>query len=56
MPNYVTTGGAVAEIWRFIDFFTKWRPSAILDLSDAYWDHPRRVGLHGGLYRCAKFG
>jgi len=31
-------------------FFSKWRPSAILDLSDAYWDHPRRQ--LGGLYRC----
>jgi len=30
------------------------RPSAILDLSGAYWDHPR--SLLGGLYRCAKFG
>ena len=29
-------------------------PSAILDLSGAHWDHPRR--LLGGLYRCAKFG
>jgi len=22
-------------------FFSKWRPSAILDLLGAYWDHPR---------------
>jgi len=35
-------------------FFSKWRPSAILDLSGAYWDHPRR--LLGGLYRCTEFG
>jgi len=34
--------------------FSKWRPSAIFDLSGACWDHPRR--LLGGLYRCAKFG
>jgi len=29
-------------------FFSKWRPSAILDLLGAYWDHPRRPldGLH----------
>jgi len=37
-------------------FFAKRRPAAIMDLSDAYWDHPRRVGLLDGLYRCAKFG
>jgi len=35
-------------------FFSKLRPSAILDLSGAYWDHPGR--LLGGLYRFAKFG
>jgi len=35
------------------DFFSKWRPSAILDLLGADWDHPRR--LLDGLYRCAKF-
>ena len=35
-------------------FFSKWRLSAILDLSGAYWDDPRR--LLGNLYRCAKFG
>jgi len=35
-------------------FFSKWRLSAILDLSGAYWDHSQR--LLGGLYRCAKFG
>ena len=33
--------------------FSKWRPSAILDLLGADWDHPRRV--LDGLYRCAKF-
>jgi len=37
-----------------LTFFSKWRPSAILDLSDAYWDHPRR--LLCGLYRFAKVG
>jgi len=30
------------------------RPSAILDLFYACWNHPRRV--FGGLYDCAKFG
>jgi len=39
---------------RFNGFFSKWRPSAILDLLGADWDHPRR--LLDGLYRCAKFG
>jgi len=34
--------------------FSKWRPSAILDLLGACWDHPRRP--LDGLYRCAKFG
>jgi len=34
--------------------FSKWRPSAILDLSGAHWDDPRRLLV--GLYRCAKFG
>jgi len=44
---------AVVEIWQFIDF-PKWRPSAILDLPHAYWDHPQRV--LSGLYCCAKSG
>ena len=41
---------------RYGDFsiFSRWRPSAILDLLCACLDHPRRV--FGGLYRCAKFG
>ena len=34
--------------------FSRWRPSAILDLFYACWDHPRRV--LGGLCDCAKFG
>jgi len=29
------------EISRFL-WFLKWRPSAILDLLGAHWDHPRR--------------
>jgi len=47
---------SVKQLLRYDDLtvFSKWRPSAILDLSGAYWDHPRR--LLGGLYRCAKFG
>jgi len=47
---------SVTHLQRYSDLtvFSKWRPSAILDLSCAYWDNPRR--LLGGLYRCAKFG
>ena len=37
-----------------LTFFSKWRPSAILDFLGAYRDHPRRP--LDGLYRCAKFG
>jgi len=54
MPNFIKISQTVADIWRFNGKFSKWRPSAILDLSGAYWDHQRR--LVGGLYRCAKFG
>jgi len=36
-----------------LSFFSKWRPSAILDLLSAYWDHPRWP--LDGLYRYAKF-
>ena len=34
--------------------FLRLRPSAILDLFYAFWDHPRRV--FGGPCDCAKFG
>jgi len=34
--------------------FSRWRPSAILDLFYTCLSHPRSV--LGGLYRCAKFG
>jgi len=34
--------------------FSRWRPSAILDLFYACWDHPLRV--FDGLCDCAKFG
>ena len=54
MPNFIKIGQTVEEIWRFNGFFSKWRPSAILDLLGADWDHPRRPV--DGLYRCAKFG
>jgi len=39
---FVVIGQIVAEIRRLLDFFSKWRPSAILDLC-ARLDHPRRV-------------
>ena len=48
---------SVKRLQRYGDlmfFFSKWRPSAILDLLGAYWNHPRRP--LDGLYRCAKFG
>ena len=38
---------------REITVFSKWRPSAILDLLGADWDHRRR--LLDDLYSCAKF-
>jgi len=53
LPNFIKIDQTIAEIWRF-NSFSQWRPFAILDLSGAHWDHPRR--LLGGLYRCAKFG
>jgi len=44
----------VKRLQRYGDLtvFSKWRPSAILDLLGAYWDHPLRP--LDGLYRCAK--
>jgi len=42
-----------AEISRSNNF-SKWRPSAILDLLVAYLEHPRRALV--GPYRCTKFG
>jgi len=53
MPNCVKIGLSVAKILRFFDF-SRWQPSAILDLFRAYWDHPQRVLL--GHYHSAKFG
>jgi len=37
MPNFVKISQAVAVIWQFNGFLSKWRPSAILDLLGAYW-------------------
>jgi len=55
-PMYQILSKSVKRLQSYNDltFFSKWRPSAILDLLGADWDHPRRV--LDGLYRCAKFG
>ena len=47
---------SVKRLQRYSDLTvsSKWRPSAILYLLGADWDHPLRVLV--GLYRCAKFG
>jgi len=39
VPNFVKIGESVANILRFYDF-SRWRPSAILDLCGVYLDHP----------------
>ena len=49
----MSIGSTVVDMWRFIDFFSEWPPSAILDMLCVCLDHPRRA--FGGLYRCAKF-
>jgi len=54
---YQILSKSVKRLQRYGDltvFFSKWRPSTILDLMGADWDHPRRP--LDGLYRCAKFG
>ena len=53
ISDSVPIGQTVAEIWPFFDF-SRWRPSAILDLFYVCLDHPRSVVV--GLYRCAEFG
>jgi len=53
MPDFIESGRKVAEMWQF-NGFSKWRPSAILDLMDAYLDHMRRI--LGCVLRWAKFG
>ena len=35
MPNFATIGQTVAYLWPFL-IFSRWRPSAILDLLYAY--------------------
>jgi len=53
MQNFVKIGRSVAKMLRFFDF-SRWRPSAILDLFWAYLDHSQRVLV--GRYHSAKFG
>ena len=52
---YQILSKSVKRLQRYSDLtvISKWRPSAILDLLGADWDHPRRV--LDGLYHCAKF-
>jgi len=63
IPNFTAIGRTVLKtgkslyLNRAICLFSKWRPSAILDLLSAYLEHARRVfGAFGGLCNCAKFG
>ena len=53
---YQISSKSVKRLQRYGDltFFSKCRPSAILDLFGAYWDHPWRP--LDGLYLCAKCG
>ena len=53
---YQILSKSVKQLQRYSDLtvFLQWRPSAIVDLVGAYWDHLRRP--LDGLYRCAKFG
>jgi len=50
LPNFVK---CVNLLWQFFNF-SRWRPSAILDLFETHSDHPQRA--LGGLYHCAEFG
>jgi len=53
MTNFVEICPSIVEILLFFDF-SRWRPSAILDLFGAYMDHPRRV--LNSPYHCVKIG
>jgi len=53
LPNFMKIGQAVVKILRFLQF-SRWRPSAVLDLFSTLLDHPRRI--FGGHYCYAKFG
>ena len=37
-----------------LSIFSRWRPSAILDLRGKFWDDSQRE--FDGLYHCVKFG
>jgi len=50
MLNFVQIGPSIVEI---LQFFSRWRPSAILELFGAYLDHSQKV--LSGLCHCAKF-
>jgi len=39
MPNFIKTRLTIAEISQY-NGFSKWQPSAIMDLLAAYLDHP----------------
>jgi len=53
MPNFEKKIGPSIAIFRF---FSRWRPSAILDLFGAYLDHRREYSLISVTVHCAKFG
>ena len=53
-PNFVVIGWLAAKLWRHIDFFSRWRPAAILDLISVILDHPRSALF--GLSLLLKFG
>ena len=53
VPNFVKIGQSVAKMLRFFDF-SRWLPSAILDLFGAHLNHPQWVLV--GRYQSAKFG
>ena len=44
VPNFIKIYKSISEILRFFDF-SRWQSSAILDLLEAYLDHPRRWDL-----------
>jgi len=53
MPDIVPISRTFAEIWPIFDF-SRWQPSAILDLFYVYLGHSQRALV--GLCHCAKFG
>jgi len=52
VPNFVKICQSIAAISRLFNF-SRWRPSAILDLCGPNLNHPGRI--LGGLYHCAIF-